>query len=191
MTENTLQVAPLKHFTDELFSTVPNGSRYLFSTLTFRVDEAFMNELYSLSEAILGPLSTECDKFALVFQPWPQIMTSKSKDTGGNVLGISAEDGNLINMAFYAVWESPEEDNNMRAVSKQLIVQASAKAKEMGVYSSFMCMNSADEWQDPIRGYGVENVEFLQDVSRKYDPKGIFQTALKGGFKLNRGKDVA
>ena len=36
----------------------------------------------------------------------------------------------------------------------------------------------------PIAGYGEENVEILQKVSRKYDPEGVFQRLVSGGFKL-------
>jgi hypothetical protein len=35
-----------------------------------------------------------------------------------------------------------------------------------------------------IEGYGAANVAFLRDVSRKYDPLGVFQKLVPGGFKL-------
>ncbi|KAL4796483.1 hypothetical protein BDV19DRAFT_398303 [Aspergillus venezuelensis] len=34
--------------------------------------------------------------------------------------------------------------------------------------------------------YGKENLAFLQDVAGEYDPKGIFQEVVPGGFKVSR-----
>lgn len=45
-------------------------------------------------------------------------------------------------------------------------------------------MNYASAGQPVIEGYGEENVRFLREVSRKYDPKGVFQRRVPGGFKL-------
>jgi hypothetical protein len=38
----------------------------------------------------------------------------------------------------------------------------------------FKFMNYAFNFQDPIGSYGTENKKKLQEVSRKYDPEGLF-----------------
>jgi hypothetical protein len=35
-----------------------------------------------------------------------------------------------------------------------------------------------------IAGYGEESVSKLRATSKKYDPEGLFQKAVPGGFKL-------
>jgi hypothetical protein len=39
-------------------------------------------------------------------------------------------------------------------------------------------------WQDPIDSYGVTVKKELQEVSKKYDPTGMFQKQVPGGVKL-------
>ncbi len=45
-------------------------------------------------------------------------------------------------------------------------------------------MNYAWIDQDPIVSYNAENKGRLQQVSKKYDPEGVFQKGCPGGFKL-------
>ena len=45
-------------------------------------------------------------------------------------------------------------------------------------------MNYADASQDVLGSYGEVNVRKMLAVLRKYDPEGIFQKRVPGGFKL-------
>lgn len=47
-----------------------------------------------------------------------------------------------------------------------------------------MYLNYADKGQEVIRGYGEGNRKELRRVSKVYDPEGVFQKAVVGGFKL-------
>jgi len=47
-------------------------------------------------------------------------------------------------------------------------------------------LNYADRSQDPIAGYGAAIGADLRAVSRKYDPKGVFQESVPGGFRVFR-----
>lgn len=65
--------------------------------------------------------------------------------------------------------------------------------KEMKQYSvdqggavDWEYLNYADFTQDPLSTYGLENVGYIRQVAMKYDPKGIFQTRLPGGFKISK-----
>lgn len=53
-----------------------------------------------------------------------------------------------------------------------------------GSASEFLYLNYADQTQDVITGYGEGNRRELRRVSRVYDPEGVFQKAVVGGFKL-------
>ncbi len=58
------------------------------------------------------------------------------------------------------------------------------------IFSKILITNCA-EWQRPFEGYGRENLRFLQDVSKRYDPDGLFQKGCVGGFKLAVESDLA
>ena len=59
-----------------------------------------------------------------------------------------------------------------------------AKSVELGVDSQYIYLNYAANWEDPIAGYGEVVKSRLQEVSRKFDPEGVFQRMCPGGFKL-------
>jgi hypothetical protein len=62
-------------------------------------------------------------------------------------------------------------------------------AQTLGVDDPYLYLNYAASWQDPINSYGPASVANLQAVSRKYDPSGVFQKQVPGGFKLGLVKD--
>lgn len=57
-------------------------------------------------------------------------------------------------------------------------------AREMGLLHEFVYLNYANQDQNPILSYGPENVAIMKAAARKYDPRGVFQRQVPGGFKL-------
>ena len=57
-------------------------------------------------------------------------------------------------------------------------------AKEAGLSREFLYMAYADKGQPVIESYGQGNVHALRKVSRKYDPTGVFQRKVPGGWKI-------
>ena len=72
----------------------------------------------------------------------------------------------------------------MYEASKQWVKQVQAYTKSVGKASEFLYLNYADRYQDPIAAYGEDSVKYLQQISQKYDKTGVFQRAVKGGFKI-------
>ena len=62
--------------------------------------------------------------------------------------------------------------------------QANEAARDMGLLHDFVYLNYANQAQDPISTYGRENVASLKRAAKRYDPRGIFQRQVPGGFKL-------
>ena len=62
------------------------------------------------------------------------------------------------------------------------LLEACAEAK--GLLLKFQYLNYAAPFQAPLEAYGEDNLRFLRAVSEKYDPKGVFQKRVPGGFKL-------
>lgn len=48
----------------------------------------------------------------------------------------------------------------------------------------FRYLNYSDISQDPLSTYGEENVKKMREVAIRYDPKGVFQNRVSGGFKI-------
>ena len=61
---------------------------------------------------------------------------------------------------------------------------ANAAAADMDLLHKFVYLDYANQDQDPIRRYGGANVAGLREAARRYDPRGVFQRLVPGGFKL-------
>ena len=62
--------------------------------------------------------------------------------------------------------------------------KANEAARNMGLLHKFVYLNYANQVQDPISTYGRENVASLRAAATRYDPLGVFQRQVPGGFKL-------
>jgi hypothetical protein len=71
-------------------------------------------------------------------------------------------------------------------LADELIHNLEDYARSLEQDSDFLYLNYADGWQDPISGYGSDNIEQLRAAAEKYDPNGVFQTQVPGGFKISK-----
>ncbi|KJY00493.1 hypothetical protein TI39_contig327g00015 [Zymoseptoria brevis] len=122
---------------------------------------------------------------AITLQPLPQILTSKGAKNGGNVLGFTREDGNVVNAILTTYWNDAADDDRVHGESQRLIQEAQKMAKKAKVNIRALYLNYAAKWQDPIGGYGEDEVQFLKEMSTKYDPNGVFQNGIPGGYKVS------
>ncbi|KAE8350521.1 hypothetical protein BDV28DRAFT_138946 [Aspergillus coremiiformis] len=102
----------------------------------------------------------------------------------GNALGL-AEVGQQW-FVIVADWEHAADGDRVRGAVRHIIDVAERTAKETGTYLPFLYSNYASLDQDPIAGYGAENVARLKAVAAKYDPDGVFQTLQNGGWLLSK-----
>lgn len=61
-------------------------------------------------------------------------------------------------------------------------------AKTIGGDVGFLYLNYCDGSQDPLGSYGAENIRKMKDAAAKYDPTGVFQRKVPGGFKISKVK---
>ncbi len=85
---------------------------------------------------------------------------------------------------FSIRWRNSEDDDDIAKYLNHLIAITQEPAKNHDGLVEFQYLNYASKGQEPISGYGSENVKFLQAVSKRYDPLQTFQKLLPGGFKL-------
>lgn len=87
-------------------------------------------------------------------------------------------------MLLSALWPNTASNDLVEKTAAKLVNQVDSVAAVMGLLHRFQYINYADPNQDPIGSYGADNVAHLTQVSRKYDPRRVFQRQVPGGFKL-------
>ena len=104
---------------------------------------------------------------------------------GGNAFGLDPSDGPLVVVLLYTSWDERESDEMVFKASKDALQSIDKEAAAKGVSSAYSYLNYAfPGFNDPVASYGSAQQVFLQEVGKKYDPEGFFQTAGVGPFKL-------
>ena len=124
--------------------------------------------------------------WALTYQAVPVSIPIRSASRGGNALGLDANHGPMVIVLLSVFWRDPADDDRIERAVRTLFDQTDRAASDMGLAKDWIYLNYAAPWQDPIRGYGSVNRKRLQEISRRYDPRGLFQNNVPGGFKLFR-----
>lgn len=182
----TLRISNLSDFATELGVGTPNGYRYLFGTLTFRVDQSFFAEIRNISDAAFAPFFSDRPipglLLSVVLQPLTSAMLAQGCNK--NSLGLCGNDGNLVILDLTVQWSLAANTSAVNQASQTLINGVAAAAKQKGLLHPYIYLNYALKNQNPIAGYGQGNVANMKAMSKKYDPDQVFQKLVPGGFKL-------
>lgn len=81
-------------------------------------------------------------------------------------------------------WTQPGDDLYINNMAKKLISRIEHATKAAHLFNRYKYLNYAANFQDPISSYGLASKFHLQMTAKKYDPTGVFQTSVPGGFKL-------
>lgn len=113
-------------------------------------------------------------------------MTRQADLAGGNSLGlsISSREDTLIVVILSATWSDAADTATVEEAADNLLRDIRTATRKAGTLNSYIDLNHASKDQDPIAGYGSAVNERLRAVSKKYDPKQVFQRAVPGGFKI-------
>jgi FAD/FMN-containing dehydrogenase len=95
----------------------------------------------------------------------------------------------MLNLTFTvlllsASWADTASTKAVQDATRHVMSLLEACAEKKGLLLKFQYLNYAAAYQTPLESYGEENLNFLRGVSREYDPKGVFQKQIPGGFKL-------
>lgn len=103
---------------------------------------------------------------------------------GTNSMGLKAGEKDLVMVDLTIAYSDPADDETVQTAIQDIVNQQKRYLNRKGLLIPFVYLNYADKTQDPIGSYGKAAKAKLQAVSKKYDPKGLFQTANPGGYKL-------
>ncbi|KAJ6784908.1 hypothetical protein PWT90_02381 [Aphanocladium album] len=168
---------------------LPAGARESNAGITISNDFDTMRELWDEYDKIYDglPHKTQVD-WIIQFLPQPKIQQSYAKTRGGNSLGLENVEQDQIEIWFQPRWKDAALDGMMKDAQQRFVTVSEKVAKKHGTYSPFMYISYAAPHQQPLCGYGAESLAFLKKTATKYDPDGVFQTLMPGGFKLNAAK---
>lgn len=136
--------------------------------------------------ATLGPQNFST---ILEAQPLPSYFAEISVQKGGNMLGLERSPRNKLYFALGATLLTEESVKQFPQVYQKIAAakqKIKAYAGSLGSNEDFIYLPYADATQDPIGNYGSDNVNFMKQVAKKYDPNGFFQSRVPGGFKIDR-----
>jgi hypothetical protein len=106
-----------------------------------------------------------------------------SEARGGNALGL---DSSQIYLCYAEVveWVGSAFDEIVAAWVEETTYKINNATQKAGLYDAFNYMGDAAGFQSIFPGYGAENHQKLVDTAARYDPRGVFQTLMPGGFKV-------
>jgi hypothetical protein len=121
-----------------------------------------------------------------IFQAMPTIFSQHSLSRGGNVVGLGREKDNAVMFQVQHMINGVEQEKLARERMIKFRETIKQYSVEQDAAVEWEYLNYADFTQDPLSTYGEENVKFLKKVATKYDPDGVFQTRMPGGFKISK-----
>ncbi|KAL8822082.1 MAG: hypothetical protein Q9191_007176 [Dirinaria sp. TL-2023a] len=183
---STVKIRSLTSATDELTKLSPPGLRELFLTTTVKNDHATLMQTYAaykrgaeIMRRVKGMTWT------LTLQPLLPGMIKKGQSDS---LGLGTRTQPLVIVLFTVVWKNTADDQLVDQTTRSIIRDIDQYAASRGTADIYRYLNDCASWQNPFDGYGTENKRFLQEISRTYDPNGLFQRACVGGFKLDMNR---
>lgn len=182
---NSIRSLTLRDAAGEQAAQSADGVRCAYMNTTVKADAETLKAASEAYLAALEPLKgCEGITCSLTLQPYSASLLRKSEELGGNVLGLGAEDGPLVSILALTWWKDKADDEKITGTFRKVIETIDRDAASRGTAVPFKYMNYAWDFQDPISSYGEENKAFLQEISKKFDPDGVFQKGVPGGFKL-------
>lgn len=115
---------------------------------------------------------------------WQSIPPPADPETP-NSFGFSPQstpEKDLVLILISDFYDDPSNATAVQSSLNALVNTIDSVAAQEGSSYPYVYLNYAADFQNPLGSTGVEYIQQL--VAKKYDPCGMFQTQLVGGFKL-------
>lgn len=89
----------------------------------------------------------------------------------------------VMNLAI--MWSEKADDSRIMTAADRVISRSNSVANNMGLGYRYIYQNYASLNQSVFAGYGAANQHRLIQISKKYDPRQVFQELGPGYFKLS------
>lgn len=99
-------------------------------------------------------------------------------------MGLDGSRGTVSWISQSLCWSNAGDEGRVKQAQRNAKEAYMSWAAARGLADRFLYLNDADEFQDVFASYGSENVRFLQKVKKVYDPEGVFEKLMPGGYKV-------
>ncbi|KAH8783139.1 hypothetical protein F5883DRAFT_625605 [Diaporthe sp. PMI_573] len=182
---STMRTSTHLEFCNELSNFSQDGLRQYWASITIKPDVPLMEEFYQRWQETLAKVKdAEGFIFSFGFHPITKALLEQSRKAGGNAMDIPPSDGPLFVVLINPSWKLAEDDKHIFAKVESFVKELRTLAQDKGLLHRYIFTNYGYSKDDVIAGYGEESVSKLRATSKKYDPEGLFQKAVPGGFKL-------
>jgi hypothetical protein len=165
------------------------GSRStIWATTTFHISPTIIHSIHNKWKAVIPAL---CESYAyaniaseLTFQ---SLAPPPRDGAPANSLGFdttSTPESDLVFLQIIFYFSDSAALPGLNNALQDFITMFDEIADGEGVGHDFVYLNFAAAFQDPLKAYGTEEVGGLRQVAKSYDPHGLFQRQLVGGFKV-------
>ncbi|KAI1306687.1 hypothetical protein F5Y03DRAFT_394527 [Xylaria venustula] len=167
-----------------LVLTLSLSSQYWVS-ITIKPDISLMNIFHDKWQETLAQIK-DADGFifSFGFHPLTKALLENSEKAGGNAAAIPPSDGPLFVLLINPIWTLPDDDQRIFRAVGELVTDLRGLARERGLLHRYIFTNYGFADDDVLSGYGKESITKLIDTSKRFDPLGVFQKGVPGGFKL-------
>ena len=120
--------------------------------------------------------------WSMSFQLITPTMISRSPFLQEAIPTLSANTKPILVAQLCGTWKESKDTATIEAIGAKLINDIDLTAKNDNKQTGYIYLNYAHAGQN-VFGEGRRK-GWLQEISRKYDPEGIFQRCVTGGIKL-------
>ncbi|KAK6822515.1 hypothetical protein PG987_014060 [Apiospora arundinis] len=179
---NFAQMGPTSIYKIASSIKVPNGEIY-----DDRIIQKTHERSAQLTQAVRDLGSPDHFSLGYVLQPVLRNMAAQSQARGLDTVGLGSQMPHDSAMfMIMAEFDTPELHAAAAPHIEAAFDDIEAFAAGLDCKTSWLYLNYCDPAQNPLATYGPEAVRRLKEVSAKYDPDGVFQKRVPGGFKIFR-----
>ncbi|KAJ8131960.1 hypothetical protein O1611_g1667 [Lasiodiplodia mahajangana] len=180
--------AQMTNMSEFALGTQAEGYRNIWFTLTFKNDENALAKAVELHRKLVeemkmessdGDFETQC-----FFQPLPAVIGRHGRARGGNILGVDKQEENAVILLGSLAVNGLDQEALGRGKMMAWKGDLERYMVETDTYLPYRYLNYADGSQNVVASYGMENALQMLAVSHMYDPGGVFQRRVPGGFKI-------
>ena len=120
--------------------------------------------------------------WSMSFQPIVPVIIARSPFLQEAIPTLSPDPKPIVVAQLTGTWKDSKDTAAIEAIALALISDIDTAARTDDLQTGYIYLNYAHAGQN-VFGQGKRR-EWLQEMSKRYDPEGIFQRCVPGGFKL-------
>jgi hypothetical protein len=186
---NGMIEAPISEHTRNASRQVAaNPQRTIWATTSFSISPTIIHRIHNLWRDLVPEIAAQYAYAKPVAEITFQALPAPPRNgTSPNSLGFRPDETpekDLVFLQIIFTFEDALATDGFEEALKDLVKLVEGLTKEEGVFHRYKYLNFAASFQDPLASYGEVALGRMKKVARKYDPTGVFQTQVPGGFKL-------